>query len=68
MTPIEYPVAVWSRAPILDHNARRYDGWPNMANLEHRAILAKGAKEWNEWRIANAWVVPDLTDAALAGC
>ncbi len=37
-----------------------------MANEEQLAVLKKGVKEWNEWRILNNPVV-DLSSADLSG-
>ena len=36
-----------------------------MANEEHLAILRKGVDAWNQWRLDNMWVRPDLRWAVL---
>ena len=36
-----------------------------MANKEHIAILKKGVDAWNEWRIKNPDIRPDLSGANL---
>lgn len=36
-----------------------------MANRQHRAILTKGVDAWNQWRLANPEIVPDLSNAPL---
>ena len=36
-----------------------------MANPEHTRLLVSA--EWNNWRVQNANVTPDLTGADLAG-
>ena len=36
-----------------------------MANPEHVAKLNEGGEAWNEWRKANPFVKPDLTQADL---
>jgi uncharacterized protein YjbI with pentapeptide repeats len=38
-----------------------------MANSQHLAILKQGAEVWNEWRMENLTVKPDLSDANLIG-
>jgi uncharacterized protein YjbI with pentapeptide repeats len=38
-----------------------------MANKEHLAIINKGMAVWNEWRITNGSVIPDLSGANLSG-
>ena len=38
-----------------------------MANPEHVAILKQGVEVWNEWRMANQEVRPDLSEASLRG-
>ena len=38
-----------------------------MANDEHVAMLKKGVSAWNEWRVANADIRPDLIQANLSG-
>jgi uncharacterized protein YjbI with pentapeptide repeats len=38
-----------------------------MANPEHLEIFKHGVKEWNEWRIDNPDVRPDLSEADLTG-
>jgi hypothetical protein len=36
-----------------------------MANEEHVKILMKGAAAWNQWRLENPTVIPDLGTADL---
>src|SRR5208282_2198845 len=38
-----------------------------MANSEHLAKLKEGVEAWNDWRMANPKIVPDLRDAHLSG-
>jgi len=38
-----------------------------MANKKHIAILKKGPSIWNEWRILNRQIQPDLSGAILEG-
>lgn len=38
-----------------------------MANPKHLKIIYQGVKAWNEWRINQRGVVPDLTSADLTG-
>ena len=38
-----------------------------MANQDHRAILGKGVETWNQWRLDNETVRPDLRRANLSG-
>jgi uncharacterized protein YjbI with pentapeptide repeats len=38
-----------------------------MANPEHLAKLKEGAKAWNEWRVENPELTPDLIGAQLRG-
>jgi len=38
-----------------------------MANSEHTAKLKEGVEAWNDWRKANAEIVPDLFGADLGG-
>ena len=37
-----------------------------MANPEHREIIEKGVRVWNQWRTKNPRVQPDLTGAVLS--
>jgi uncharacterized protein YjbI with pentapeptide repeats len=48
---------------------RRYSkvGARAVANEEHLDILRQGVEEWNEWRIANPDIVPDLREADFEG-
>ena len=36
-----------------------------MATSEHLAILKQGVEAWNEWRVANPSIQPDVSDADL---
>ena len=36
-----------------------------MANKDHLAILMKGVDSWNEWRIKNPYIKPDLSGVDL---
>ena len=36
-----------------------------MANEDHLAILRKGVEAWNQWRIDNETVRPDLIEAEV---
>ena len=38
-----------------------------MANAEHLALLKRDVDEWNEWRLNEPAVVPDLAHADLSG-
>lgn len=38
-----------------------------VANTEHLSTLEQGVENWNEWRIANSSVRPDLSGANLKG-
>jgi hypothetical protein len=38
-----------------------------MPNQEHIQILLSGVEVWNEWRLSHGSVLPDLTQAELAG-
>ncbi len=38
-----------------------------MAREEHIALLLKGVQVWNEWRLANPEVLPDLSNVDLDG-
>ena len=38
-----------------------------MANTEHLSTLEQGVESWNEWRIANRSIRPDLSGADLSG-
>jgi hypothetical protein len=38
-----------------------------MANPEHLKMLEQGVEAWNEWRMMNPEVVPDLESASLQG-
>lgn len=38
-----------------------------MANDDHVKLIKLGKHSWNEWRVANPNVVPDLSDADLSG-
>jgi uncharacterized protein YjbI with pentapeptide repeats len=39
----------------------------DMSNSKHLAILKQGVSIWNDWRIANVGVKPDLNRANLRG-
>ena len=36
-----------------------------MANRQHLALLIKGVKFWNKWRLQNPKISPDLSEAHL---
>ena len=38
-----------------------------MANKDHLALLKKDVDAWNEWRVKNPRVHPDLREADLVG-
>jgi TIR domain/Pentapeptide repeats (8 copies) len=38
-----------------------------VANDEHLAVLRQGVEVWNEWRIQNSSIAPDLREADLKG-
>lgn len=38
-----------------------------MANEEHLKFLKKGAEAWNDWRVSNPAIFPDLEEASLDG-
>jgi uncharacterized protein YjbI with pentapeptide repeats len=41
--------------------------WKAMANPEHLAKLKEGVEAWNQWRVENPNVQPDLIEADLRG-
>jgi uncharacterized protein YjbI with pentapeptide repeats len=38
-----------------------------MANKDHVEIVKRGMAVWNDWRLNNASVIPDLSGANLSG-
>lgn len=38
-----------------------------MAKSEHLELLNQGVKEWNQWRVNNPYVIPDLSGVHLIG-
>jgi TIR domain/Pentapeptide repeats (8 copies) len=51
----------------LQHRSSEDLGDALMANDEHVALLKKGVDAWNEWRVLNKWIRPDLSGAELSG-
>lgn len=38
-----------------------------MSNPEHLLYLRRGPEEWNNWRVMNPDIIPDLSDEDLRG-